>query len=56
MKSFAKVALTILFLIGFVCLFGEAKNPNLQLIWSLGSMAVCYLSAKGLDKLGAFNE
>lgn len=56
MKTIAKVALTILFLIGFVCLFGEATNPNLQLFWSLGAMAVCILSAKGLDKLGAFSE
>lgn len=56
MKQVSKVFFTILFIIGFTFLFGESDSVGVQLTCTLGSLVLCGIGYKGLDKLGAFDD
>lgn len=40
---------TLIFIIGFIGLFGEAQAAGAQLLWSLGSAALCLIGGTLLD-------
>ena len=43
MKQIKKTIGTMLFLVGFFALFGEAESAGAQLLWSLGAAALCLI-------------
>ena len=49
MKKATKTIGTILFLVGFFALFGEAETAGSQILWSLGAAAVCCIGATLID-------
>ena len=51
MKTILKVLLTLVFIISFVCIFGESENIFSQLVWSCSWLAVCISSGYFLNKL-----
>lgn len=51
MKTILKVLLTLVFLVSFVCIFGESENAVAQLLWSGSWIAVCAVSGHFLYKL-----
>ncbi len=55
-KSIAKVILMVIACISFLLMFGEREDGSICLWWNLGWMAVFTISAKILDKLGAFKK
>ena len=40
---------TLIFLIGFIGLFGEAQAPGAQILWSLGAAALCLIGGTMVD-------
>lgn len=40
---------TLLFIIGFIGLFGEAEAAGAQLLWSLGAAALCLIGGTIVD-------
>lgn len=48
--------MTITFLAGFICLFGEAETAGMQIVWTGCCLGVCAISAGVLNKLGVFNK
>lgn len=56
MKALAKTIFTIIFLIGFMCLFGESDSLGIQVAWTLGSLVLCGIGYKGLDRLRTFDD
>ena len=40
---------TLIFLIGFIGLFGEAQAPGAQILWSLGAAALCLIGGTIVD-------
>lgn len=57
-KKLLKGLLTALFFVAFVCALGTNNElPALvQIGWILGWATIAALSAKGLDKLGTFDD
>lgn len=57
-KTAAKVVLTITLVLSFICIFGASEDGSVlkQMLWTASSIGAFYLSARGLDKLGAFGE
>lgn len=55
-KTIAKVVLSIVAALAFVAMTGEAETAKMQLIWTLGGLAVLAVSARLLSRLGAFDE
>lgn len=43
MKKLVRITGTLLFLVGFVALFGESDNAGAQILWSLGAAALCLI-------------
>ena len=48
-RRILKGAGTLIFIIGFIGLFGEAQTPGAQLLWSLGAAALCLIGGTLVD-------
>lgn len=48
-RRIIKGAGTLLFIIGFIAMFGEAQDPGAQLLWSLGAAALCLIGGTIVD-------
>ena len=48
-RRILKGAGTLIFIIGFIGLFGEAQAPGAQLLWSLGAAALCLIGGTLVD-------
>lgn len=55
-KKTLETIMTFSFIIGFICLFGESQRLGTQALWTGGSLLLCIVSERVLDKLGAFDE
>ena len=44
-----KGIVTLLFIIGFIGMFGEAQAAGAQLLWSLGAAALCLIGGTIVD-------
>lgn len=53
-KTIAKIFFYSLFLLGFVCIFGEAESMLMQLVWFGASLSMMYVSYRALRSLGCF--
>lgn len=40
---------TLIFIVGFIGLFGEAQAAGAQLLWSLGAAALCLIGGSIVD-------
>lgn len=40
---------TLIFIVGFIGLFGEAQAAGAQLLWSLGAAALCLIGGTIVD-------
>lgn len=55
-KKITEAILLVIACLSFVLMCGEKPDGSICLTWSLGWMAAFAVSAKILDKMGAFNE
>ena len=55
-KKIVEVVLTIIACLSIILMVAEKPDGSICLPWSLGCMAVLAISAKILDKMGAFKS
>ena len=55
-KKIGKVILVIIACVAFVLMGAETKDGGISLPWTLGWLAALAISARLLDRMGAFNN
>ena len=55
-KKICKVILVIIACVAFVLMGAETKDGGISLPWTLGWLAALAISARLLDRMGAFNN